>query len=104
MSTLPYRSELGWTYMHANDTYALTQGLGRKPDVPEPMMGRAYPRELVAHHLCDNMWARVLNIGARPEDGMFGTLDGFRIITGPRYLDERNYHPDCKRFNSRYSK
>ena len=78
-----------------------TRGLGVRPRyVPEALMGIAYPRQLVEHHLdLVTLWARVLNIGARPGDGMFGVTQDMGFISTPRYLDERNYPPDGKRLS-----
>ena len=71
------------------------RGLGFKPAwIPHPLMGTSYPRELVEHLLDPYMWAKVLNLGIDASEGRFGMLEGFRIITTPRYINDEL---DCYR-------
>lgn len=93
MMTSQLRELLGLMYLtsfSADDEEAQCVkhlGFGYRPaHIPVPLMDHAYPRELVAHLLTPDMWARVLNIGVDPEDGHFGVLEGMRIITTPRYI------------------
>lgn len=112
MEPLPHREELGLTMMYPPraDSGAyfvdgsnremgggmsrflapveyVPKGLGHRPDnVPEPMIGVSYPRELIEHHLdLKHMWARVLNVGVKPSQGHFGVMEGFTFIVNPHH-------------------
>lgn len=82
------REQLGLHLMYGGTDAWLTEGLGHRPrNAPRPLIGVAYPRELVEHHLdTTGMWARVLNIDATSGAGHFGVISGMRFIQTRRYI------------------